>query len=391
MKESRVSKRWDMSDLGLIASPFGISVVFAITPFVIPAVMDEFGATLVQAGLYSTVMGAAFMIVSFGAGYIFRASRRLLLVCNLTLALACVASGVVSSYTWLLVMSFVIGLTSGLINWLAWAQAASRPVMVPRVAGASEAGFLSILVLGPIILAWGRLGGFVFSATLILVVSLLPVSIAPIQRVTRAATRSAPNWTLMLSLGVFSIFGAGLWVYVGVRLAELNAGPWVMTLAIASHSFLGILALRITPKRLWPWFAGIVVGIALVSIPPVVWLIVVGLLIWGAAFLPATAGAVRLIDKRSAFPGEYTSLTQGLRSVGRVAGPLVGGGLESLGGFALLGVVATVSMTATTVAIGIDERRGTEPVGRGSIRSGNVKDDNLQRKPPLFAEFEDCD
>ena len=89
---------------------------------------------------------------------------------------------------------------------------------------------------------------------------------------------------------------------------------------------------------------------------PVIWVAVAGIWAWGFTFWLAVPRLLRLLEERSHRPGERAGDAQALMAAGRIVGPALGGGVEAVGGFALLGVVSSLGLAGTAVATGAVER-----------------------------------
>lgn len=343
--------------MGLIAAVTAISVLFAASPFLLPEFMREFGVSVAAAGRYSAVLVASFAVASLGAGRFLQPSRMLLVGCNLAMVVTLVASALVPTYGLLLAVAAAIGLAAGLINWIAWREAVHLPSTMTRVAAAGPlAGILAALVLGPTMASIGRFGAYLLMAGLSLICVFVPTTVTPSRIEATSGGKSRSNLVLLGLVTLMSVCVSTVWVYVGVRLDRLDASPLVLTLALTVHSAIAILSARIRARRVWPWFLAMALAVCLATVPPVIWLVTAGVLLWGAVFWPAVTGVLRLIEERSAQPGEQTGNFQGLMAVGRIVGPLLGGGLEASGGFLLMGVVATSGLIGSAAGVGAVER-----------------------------------
>lgn len=338
---------------GLLVSAAAVSVMFTATPFLLPELGRAFGVSTASLGWFSAAQVATFAIASFGAGRLLSPSHRLLVVAGVVFAVANVASVFVGEF-WLLVgVRGLAGLASGTVNWIAWGQAARQPAAMGRVAAIGPiAATVGSLAFGPLI-AWAGYQA-VFGAIAVVggLAVLLPASIESGERVGGTVSDSKSNRVLLIAAGLLTLFASSAFVFLGIRLEVLGAAPWVLSIAMAGNAVAGFLATRNKASRAWVWFVLIGACAAIAFIPGLVWPVVVAVWVWGFAFWMGIPRLLRLVEERSDRPGERTGDAQGLMAVGRILGPILGGTLEGVGGFVLVGTVAAVGVTAAGSMVG---------------------------------------
>lgn len=349
---------------GLIASAAVVSVMFAATAFLFPPLVERFGLTTAQVGLYSTVQVAAFSIASFGAGRLLRTSRAILVLSALVLVVANFMSGLAPGFTELVAMRGLAGLAAGTINWIAWAEAARQPAAMGRVAAIGPvAAAAGSIAFAPLIGGLGYESVFFLLAILGGVSLLLPIDVERGTRVGRRVSDSRSNLVLLVAMAGMTLFGSAAFVFIGLHLEGIDAPDWVLSAAMTGNALFGIAGTRVTGRRAWPWFVAVAVSVAMSFVTPFAWLSVLGLWLWGFAFWVTVPKVLRLLEDRSDRPGERTGDAQGIMAVGRIVGPVTGGGLEAAGGFVLLGTVSAIGIAASGAAVGAVERFRAKETG----------------------------
>jgi DHA1 family inner membrane transport protein len=334
--------------------------MFAATAFLLPAFAAEFGISTSQTGWYSSIQVASFALASFGAGRFLRTSRSLLVSATTLFAVANFLSALAPGFGELLAMRVIAGLSAGTINWIAWAEAARRPAAMGKVAVIGPvAAAAGSVAFAPLLTTFGYRSVYFLLAGLGLVALAFPAEIAKGERVGRKVSDSRSNLVLLWAAAGLTLFGSAAFIYIGVKFEELGAATWVLSLAMTGNALAGILGTRFVARRAWPWLLGIAASVVAAVAIPNVWVSVAGLWAWGFAFWMAVPRLLRLLEERSDRPGERTGDAQGLMAIGRIAGPAVGGGLEAVGGFVLLGVVASAGIAGAAVATaGVERYRG---------------------------------
>ncbi len=333
--------------------------MFTATPFLLPELGRHFGVSTAALGWYSAAQVATFAVASFGAGRLLAPSHRLLVVSGVVFAIANVASIFAGGF-WLLVgVRGLAGLASGTVNWIAWGQAARKPAAMGRVAAIGPmAATIGALAFGPLI-AWAGYRA-VFAAVAVVggLAVLLPAAIDSGEPVGRSVSDSNSNRVLLVAAGLLTLFASSAFVFLGIRLEGLDAAPWVLSIAMAGNALAGYLGTRRTAKRAWVWFVLIGACAAVAFVPVLVWPVVIAVWTWGFAFWMGIPRLLRLLEERSDRPGERTGDAQGLMAVGRILGPIMGGSLEGLGGFIMVGTVAAFGVTAAgSMVAGVERQR----------------------------------
>ena len=331
--------------------------MFAATAFLLPEFADEFGISTSQTGWYSSIQVASFALASFGAGRFLRTSRGLLVTATTVFAIANFLSVLAPGFTELLAVRALAGLSAGTVNWIAWSEAARRPAAMGKVAviGPVSAAAGSI-AFAPLLTTFGYRSVFLLLAGLGLVALAFPAEVTKGERVGRRVSDSRSNVVVLVAAAALTLFGSAAFIYVGVKFRELGAETWVLSLAMTGNALAGILGTRFAARHAWPWLLAIAASVAAAVAVPVVWVTVAGLWVWGFTFWMAVPRMLRLLEERSDRPGERTGDAQGLMAIGRIAGPAIGGGLEALGGFVLLGIIASAGIAGTAMATAGVER-----------------------------------
>lgn len=349
---------------GLLVSAALVSVMFAATAFLLPELAAAFDLSTARVGWYSSVQVGSFALASFGAGRFLRTSRGLLVAAATVFVLANFLSALAPGYTELLATRAVAGLAAGTINWIAWAEAARQPAAMGRVAIIGPlAAAIGSVAFAPLLDAFGYRAVFGLLAGLGAIGVLLPADIERGERGRRSVSDSQSNRVLLAAVAGLTLFGSAAFIYTGVWLEELGTATWVLSAAMTGNAIAGIVGTRISARMAAPWVAVTAVSAGVAFMVPVPAVVVAGLWVWGMAFWAAVPRLLRLLEERSNRPGERTGDAQGLMAIGRIAGPLLGGGVEAAGGFALLGAVAAAGIGGSAVAVGAVERYRSKEAG----------------------------
>lgn len=322
--------------------------MFAATTFIFPPLVERFDLSTSQVGLYSVVQVASFTVASFGAGRLLRTSRALLVGATVLLVIANLLTALAPGFGELLMMRGIAGLSAGTVNWIAWAEAARQPAALGRVAAIGPlAAALGSIAFAPLIGTWGYRSVFLLLAALGALTLLLPADVAKGARIGRRVSKSRSNRLLLVAMSGLTLFGSAVFIYTGIHLDQLGAPAWMLSAAMTGNALFGIAGTRFTADRAWPWFMAVALAVGLSFVPPLAWVALLGLWLWGFAFWMAVPRVLRLLEDRSDRPGERTGDAQGLMAAGRIAGPLVGGGVEAIGGFAVAGAVAAIGIAVS--------------------------------------------
>ncbi len=350
---------------GVLVGAGVVTVVFAATPFLVPAVATRFGVTLGTAGLISTAQVAGFAVSSFLAGRVARASRRLLVGAGVLLALANLASALVGPFALLLATRVVAGLAMGVITWLAWADATRH-----------EGGMGDVAAVGPVAamlaspgLAWlAHTGGhrlvYLVLAGVTLLATAVTADVAPTVPVGRRVSASRSNRVLLGALMIFTMAGSGLFVFAAVpgELAGLSAVA--VSLGFSLNALAGIAGTRTIarPRTAWLWMGATAASAIVVGVAPLGWAYLAAMALWGYSFWVAVPQVFRLLAARSLRPEERVGDAQALMGLGRVIGPAAGGIVLGADRFTALTILAAGGLVTAALMVGaVELRRSATP------------------------------
>lgn len=342
----------------LVAAAAG-SIVFAATPFLVPALAADRGVALGTAGLYSTAQVAGFAATTFGAGRLLAPSKGMLRAALVAGAALGLLSALPVSFPVLLLIRVGAGVALGVVTWIAWADATRHERGIGDVAAI---GPLAATVASPI-LAWitdTRGPGAVF--VLLAVVTLVPVGfrveVVPQPPVGRTVAASRSNRVLIAALAVMTFAGSALFVFAAGAGTRAGLSPLAVAMAFSANAFAGIVATRRSARRgrAWTWLTviagcAVVAGTVRLGIP-----FAAALAVWGYAFWMAVPAVFRLIEERALRPDERIGDAQSAMAVGRVVGPALGGAVLGAGRFTLLAAVAAAGVLASAAMVGAVER-----------------------------------
>lgn len=318
------------------------TVVFAATPFLVPAVAEDHGVSVGLVGVISTTQLAGFVLATSVGPRRFR-PRRTVMVVALVLG---VVSNLVSAWSpwfWLLVAArFLSGVSLGLIAWIAWTEVFGDDERIGDVA-----------VIGPVV---GTIASPVLATVtdragpdelflLLAVLHLLPgistrgMRLSAAQRPQRERHRASRGTVAVLSgLGLLTLGGSASFIYVSaVGTGLVGLSPFVVSLAFSLNSIAGLPSARYRGRRrlsgCWVAITGLAsFAVFTIHVDAVFWVAMVG---WGFAFWMAVPGAYSLLAERSHHPDERAGDAQAVMAAGRVVGPLAGGALYEIGPSAL--------------------------------------------------------
>ena len=99
------------------------TAVFTATPFLLPAVADEYEVAVSTAGWLSTAQLAGFVVASWVGGRFLHPVRRVFVVGTLIGVVANLASAGAPTFAALAVLRFGSGVSLGFAAWIAWQAA----------------------------------------------------------------------------------------------------------------------------------------------------------------------------------------------------------------------------------------------------------------------------
>ncbi|UCG41247.1 MAG: hypothetical protein JSV07_03030 [Acidimicrobiia bacterium] len=350
---------------GLLVGTASVSALLSLTPLVLPIFEDHFEVSVSIVGLASSLQVGAFALASFLGGRFLSASNRLFRFSLVALAVANVAAAFAPSFSLLVATRAVSGTAAGLVNWLAWRQAARIPRQMGSVAviGPATAAVASV-VLGFLIDRFGFGTAYVVLAGAALIALAFPIDIQPGDPVGRNTSPSRSNKLLLAALGCITLFGSAIFLFAGYYLGpERGAPPWLLAWALAGNAAAGIFGARRHMQSGGIWFLGTATCALVLGVVPNAWAGFLAMLMWGAFFWFAVPSVLRLIEDYSNHPGERSGDAQAVMAAGRVVGPLLGGSLIAAISPTALGIVAASGLAVGGfVVLGVERYRRTASV-----------------------------
>jgi len=337
-------------DLGVLAAVVAVSVLFAATPFVIPAVAVDYDVSVGRSGLLSSAQVAGFAFAAFVAGRRLRTHRRYLIGASIAAFVLNLSSAWAPSFEALLLLRVLAGASAGLLVWLAWSNAMRTEGALRNVAAA---GPMSVFVSVPV-LAWiaseaGSTGVYFVVAVVSLVPAFLPAEFVGYRRERRGISPSRSNVVLVIALGMATMAGSALFVFGAAIGLATGLSAFVVSLGYSANALAGLIAARRTavdrPGSIWIF--GIAICAALVGFGDSPLLFLVGITMWGFCFWMATPTILRAIASWSLAPDERVGDAQSSMAVGRALGPAVGallatsGSYDAVAAFSVVGLVLT--------------------------------------------------
>ncbi len=345
-------------DSALIAATVVSSLLFASTPFLIPAIVDEFGVRLGTAGLLSTAQVAAFALTVFIAGRTLRTSRRYLTLAAVLSIIANVASLLPTSFGALIAVRLVAGAAAGVMIWLSWAKAMRTTGSMRNVAATGPlAVLLGTPIIGWLVSNYGIDAVFLLLAAVSIPVLFLDAEFAGFRMDRSRLSPSRSNLLLILALGLATTFGSALFVYAAGFGAEIGMSGLAVSLAYSGNAAAGFVGAR-RPDRGsgWLWIVGIAVSVVAVGISGQPVLFFLGMLVWGFCFWMATPVVLTAIKSWSNAPEERVGDTQSAMAFGRAVGPALGGILIGDGLYERVAIVSCAGLLMTALLVWSVER-----------------------------------
>ncbi len=349
----------------LLATAAFSSLVFTATPFLLPAVADEFDVSLGAASFISTAQLLGFVAATWLVGRFVDPSRRLLVAAVGGAAVTNFASAFMPWFTGLLALRLVGGVALGIVAWLGWQEvfgdddrmgdvAVVGPVM--GIAGAPLASLLADRS--------GPDAVFIAMGALALASLLVPAPPAPLSaNAPRKAARSRAvpvTRLILLCLGAITLGGSAVFVFaaaIGEDVVGLD--PVVLSLAFSANAAVGIPAARYRGRRPLSglWFAATAVTAIVVTNVTVAAVFWVAIMLWGFSFWAGTPGVFKLLAERSVNPADRAGDAQSIMAAGRIVGPLLGAVFVEAGSIRALGFTAAGLMAAAACTLAVIERR----------------------------------
>ena len=360
------------------------TAVFAATPFLLPAVSDEYDVAISTAGWMSTTQLAGFVLASWLGGRFLRPVRSVFVIGTLVGVISNLGSAAAPSFDVLLIMRFGGGLSLGFAAWIAWQAAFGDSEKTGDVA---VVGPLVGMVMSPLIVFLIESIGLRWLFVVLALITAAPLiwtkQVARTDRLRPHRTRHAPTRAaraILLALGGITLGGSSVFVYSAAIGRDLDGlSPLTVSLLFSGNAVAAIPSARWNGHRgpAGVWFlatavcalaiaasrSGVVFGIAIVA--------------WGFVFFMGVPAAFHLLAARSNFPEERAGDAQAIMALGRVFGPIMGGTLLAAGSEVTLGFVsASVMSFGAVLLLYVDRQRfivvrqyGTWAHARSSVDS----------------------
>lgn len=332
-----------------------IAATFTATPFVIAQVVDEYAVTAGAAALLSTSQMTGFAVGNLAGGRKLVPSRRL---ARLALGAFVVANGLSAVSPWFSALVFLrlgAGVAMGLITWVAWSDSASD---LTRRGEIAAIGPLAAVVASPVIALAvavdGLRGMYGVLAVLVALALLAPLEVDATLPSERHPITARGVKTILTAMFLFTAGGSSVFVFANV-LATDNAGmsPVWLAVAISANALVGIPGARFAGRRRVPgaWMALTGLCALALTLSTYSWLSFVAMTVWGMAFWVAIPEVYFLLSDRSSHPSDRVGDAQAVMSIGRIAGPSLGGVLVGAGSFTALGWFGLGAMAAAGLMV----------------------------------------
>lgn len=328
------------------------TAVFAATPFLLPAVSDEYDVAVSTAGWVSTAQLAGFVLASWIGGRFLQPVRSVFIVGTLIGVIANFGSAAAPTFETLAMTRFASGLSLGFAAWIAWQAAFGDTEKTGDVA---VVGPLVGMIMAPMVTLILESIGLRWLFVVLALITATPLiwarQVPRVDRLRPHRTRHAPTRAaraILVALGAITLGGSSVFVYAAAIGRDLDGlSPLTVSLLFSANALAAIPSARWTGRRgpAGIWFiataicalaiaasrSGIVFGLAMVG--------------WGFVFFMGIPAAFNLLAERSSFPEERAGDAQAVMALGRVFGPIMGGTLLAAGSEATLGMVAAAVMT----------------------------------------------
>jgi predicted MFS family arabinose efflux permease len=335
-------------DIGVVAAVMATSILFAATPFIIPAVAVDYDVSIGRSGMLSAVQVGGFAATVFVAGRTLRTDRRYFVAGSLGATAFNLLSAVAPTFDILLTLRLFAGAAAGILVWLAWSNAMRTSGALRNVSGA---GPLSVLISVPV-LAWiandqGAAGVYAALALVSLPPAFLRAEFAGYKRPRSHISPSRSNIVLVVALGLMTLAGSATFVFGAAIGVSTGLSALVVSLGYSANALAGFVAARRRPKdRLGSiWIFGTAVCAALVVFGDEPVLFMIGITMWGFCFWMATPTILQSIAAWSLAPDERVGDAQSSMAVGRAFGPaigsalVIGGTYDEAGAFTIAGLL----------------------------------------------------
>jgi predicted MFS family arabinose efflux permease len=340
------------------------TIVFAATPFIIPAVATEHGVSTGTAGLVSAAQLSGFVAASWFGGRFLRPVRAVFVVGALLGVVANLTSALAPTFGVLAASRAVSGVSLGLAAWFAW-QAAFGDAA--RTGDVAVVGPLVGMIVAPAIAVAIETFGIDGTFVLLAVVDASPLLFVSHvrrhherhpHRTRHAPTRAAR--AILLALGAITLGGSSVFVYGAAIGTDANGmSALAVSLVYSVNSLASIPSARWLGRRgpAGIWFLTTALSALLIAVSRNPLVFTAAMATWGFVFFMGVPAAFTLLASRSNFPEERAGDAQAVMALGRVFGPLLGGLLVGREAFGALGIVAAGALGAASLVLLYVERR----------------------------------
>jgi DHA1 family inner membrane transport protein len=341
------------------------TAVFTATPFLLPAVSEEFGVAVSSAGWLSTAQLAGFVVASWVGGRFLRPVRSVFVVGTIIGVLANLASAAAPTFTALAATSFLSGLSLGFAAWIAWQAAFGDTEKIGDVA---VVGPIVGMVMAPMIAALLESVGVRWLYVVLAAITALPLiwmrQVPRVDRLRPHRSRHTPTRAaraILVALGMITLGGSAVFVYSAAIGTELDGlTPLTVSLLFSGNAIAGIPSARWSGRRgpAGIWFIATAMCALAIAASRNGAVFSAAIVTWGFVFFMGVPAAFNLLAERSNFPEERAGDAQAVMALGRVFGPIVGGALLAAGSEVTLGFVAAAVMTCgALVLLYVDRKR----------------------------------
>ncbi len=340
---------------GLLLGVAAIAATFTATPFVIAEAVDEYAVSAGAAALLSTAQMTGFAIGNLSGGRRFVPTRRLARFALAGFVIANACSALSPWFSALVALRLAAGMAMGLITWVAWSDSASD---LSRRGEIAAIGPLAAVVASPLVAVAvavdGLRGMYAVLALVVAAALFAPLEVDATLPTERHPIAARGVKTILTAMFLFTAGGSSVFVFAKV-LATDNAGmsPVWLAVAISANALVGIPGARFAGRRRLPGAWMVLTGLCALALTlsTQAWLSFAAMTIWGLAFWVAIPEVYFLLSDRSAHPSDRVGDAQAVMSIGRIAGPSLGGALVGAGSFTALGWFGVGSMALSGLMV----------------------------------------
>jgi len=352
-------------------------MMFAATPFLIPAIAERYAVSEGAVGAISIAQVGTFAAANFILPRLFRPSGRLLRLAAVALVFVNFVSILPNWYPLLVALRLLAGVASGAMTWIAWTNAMKRRRSMAAVAAT---GPLTALVAAPLMAMAASQGDRVVYALLAFATIPAIIFFAPVtgrRRARGVISGSRSNRILLIALGALTFFGSALFINQAVVGRDLHGlSPLATSLAFSLNAAGGLLGARMSVKHKVPGWFMITIGPAiLATVFGSTALFYLGMAWWGFAFWMAVPGILQMLADRSLEPSERAGDGQGLMALGRAFGPAMGGYFVDANALAALSIICSIGIAASGLTV-VGVKQGREMLPPTDPRTVDQGSDN---------------